>query len=43
MLLICGYKVLSISEVTNWDLIHVVFHCPENASRYNQVFEMNLF
>ena len=25
----------------DWDLIHVLFHCPENADKYTQVFVMN--
>ena len=26
----------------NWDLIHVLFHCPENVDKYTQVFVMDL-
>ena len=41
-LLICGYKVLSILELTKLGSDSCIFHCPENAGRYNQAFEMNL-
>ena len=40
LLLICGYKVLSISPVAKLDLIHILFHFAENADRYTQVFVM---
>ena len=36
-------KYYRFQSYLSWGLIHVVFHCPENAGRYTQVFEMNLF
>ena len=41
-LLIGGYKVLSTSSVANLgSLIQILFHFPENADKYTQVFVMS--
>ena len=43
LLLICGYKVLSISQLAELRSdSYIFFHFPENADKYTQVSVMDL-